>query len=91
MFAPIDIITSSLEDVQPVYSAMFEILNPAADGWFRLEVDFSKVPGGRDFEMGRKRWIRLEGLNVDTGGLAVSPPLDLNVVALEGWVLFTDF
>lgn len=68
---------------------MFEVMNPAAEGWFRLEVDFNKVPGGRDFEVSRKRWIRLESLNVDTSGLATSPPLDLNVVALEGSVLST--
>ena len=66
---------------------MFEIENPATAGCFRLEVEFNKVPGGGDFEMGRKRWIRLEGSNVETGGLAISPPLDLNVVALEGSVL----
>ena len=66
---------------------MFEIRNPTAEGFFRLEVEFNRAPGGGDFEMGRKRWIRLEGANVETGGLASSPLLDLNVVALEGSVL----
>lgn len=66
---------------------MFEVVNPTAEGWFRLEVEFDEVPGGGDFEMGRRRWIRLEGANVETGGLASAPPLDLNIVALEGSVL----
>lgn len=87
LFAPCDIVTSSLEDVQPVYSAMFEVKNPAAEGWIRLEIEFNKVPETLDFEKGRKRWVRLEGSTVDSGAMASSPPLDLNVVALEGSVL----
>lgn len=66
---------------------MFEFAAVAADGLLRLEIEFSKASVNGDFEIGRKRWIRLEGAGVETGGLSTSPPLDLNLVALEGSVL----
>ncbi len=88
LFAPIDVMISSLEDVQPVYSAMFDIFNTATDGLIRLEVDFSHGSASGDYEIGRKRWIRLDGSNLEPGVLASSQPLDLNVVALEGFGLF---
>lgn len=79
--------TSSLEDVEPVYSAMFEFATAAVGGMLRLEIEFSKSVGTGDFEIGRKRWIRLDGSEAETGGLSTCPPLDLNLVALEGLVL----
>ncbi|KAI9881017.1 MAG: hypothetical protein M1830_008899 [Pleopsidium flavum] len=84
LFAPIDVMTSSLEDVQPVYSAMFEFATGATDGVIRLEIEFSKASAEGDFDISRQRWIRLDGTDVETGGLSTSPPLDLNLVALEG-------
>ena len=86
LFAPNDVMTTSLEDVQPVFSAMFEIDTAAAEGLLRLEVEFSKVTASGDSEIARKRWIRLDGPNVESGSRGASPPLDLNVVALEGYV-----
>lgn len=59
---PVDAVTPTLAEVQPEFSASFELGFVGTSGVVRLDVAFTKNPSGQ-YELSSSRWLRMEGRN----------------------------
>ncbi|KAI9839915.1 MAG: hypothetical protein M1819_000107 [Sarea resinae] len=83
---PMDVMCGALEEVRPIYSAMFEVASSDGMGHLRLEIEFRKSTKPGEFEVPLKKWFRINNSN-GTNGMEKSGkilmPLNLNFVDLE--------
>lgn len=59
---PVDAVTLTLADVEPEFSASFELGFVGRPGTVRLDVAFAKNNGGQ-YELASSRWLRAEERN----------------------------
>ncbi|KAL4755082.1 hypothetical protein BDW72DRAFT_189690 [Aspergillus terricola var. indicus] len=57
LFEPLDDASTALEDAELAYSVNFEFLG-ADKSMLRLEAEFAKSPGAREYEIKERRWLR---------------------------------
>ncbi|KAL4741387.1 hypothetical protein BDV11DRAFT_213168 [Aspergillus similis] len=79
LFEPIDDASTALEDAELAYSVNFEFLG-ADKSMLRLEAEFAKSPGAREYEIKERRWLRprTDGQTRDK-----RPPLHVAVIDFE--------
>ncbi|KAL4905911.1 hypothetical protein BDW74DRAFT_177607 [Aspergillus multicolor] len=79
LFEPLDKTSTSLEDAELAYSVNFEFVG-ADKSMLRLEAEFAKSPGARDYEIKERRWLRprTDGQTRDK-----RPPLHVAVIDFE--------
>ncbi|KAL4778845.1 hypothetical protein BJX76DRAFT_352283 [Aspergillus varians] len=79
LFEPCDGTSTSLESAELAYSVNFEFLG-ADKSMLRLEAEFSRSPGAREYEIRERRWLRPR-----TGGETGEkrPPLHVAIIDFE--------
>ncbi|KAL4872820.1 hypothetical protein BDV12DRAFT_210148 [Aspergillus spectabilis] len=79
LFEPCDNTSNSLESAKLAYSVNFEFLG-AGRSMLRMEAEFAKRTGARDFEITERRWLRprIDGRSGDK-----RPPLHIAVIDFE--------
>ncbi|KAL4997167.1 hypothetical protein BDV10DRAFT_195401 [Aspergillus recurvatus] len=79
LFEPLDDASTALEDAELAYSVNFEFLG-ADKSMLRLEAEFAKSPGAREYEIKERRWLRsrTDGQTRDK-----RPPLHVAVIDFE--------
>ncbi|KAI9819958.1 MAG: hypothetical protein M1827_006528 [Pycnora praestabilis] len=85
IFDPIDAMTTKLEDVQPAYSAMFDMVAISEEGPLRLEVEFARSSEVDEYEVSSYQWSRIEAPKVVRDeSPTLAGPLAAAVVDLVG-------
>ncbi|KAL4886595.1 hypothetical protein BJY04DRAFT_228404 [Aspergillus karnatakaensis] len=79
LFEPCDNASTSLESVRPTYSVNFEFLG-ADKSMLRMEAEFTKASGAREYAATERRWLRPR---VDGQFTDMRPPLHVAVVDFE--------
>lgn len=79
LFEPLDDASTALEDAELAYSVNFEFLG-ADKSMLRLEAEFAKSPGAREYEIKERRWLRPR---TDGQIREKRPPLHIAVIDFE--------
>ncbi|KZF26310.1 hypothetical protein L228DRAFT_235398 [Xylona heveae TC161] len=80
---PADAMTSGLENVQPVFSASFEVTDPSIHETFRLDIEFHKAVDVESFEISSKRWFKVGKQNPQGRLQPISRNVPLSVKSLN--------
>ncbi|KAL4812368.1 hypothetical protein BDW67DRAFT_193677 [Aspergillus spinulosporus] len=79
LFEPLDDASTTLEDAELAYSVNFEFLG-ADKSMLRLEAEFAKSPGAREYEIKECRWLKPRN---DGQTREKQPPLHVAVIDFE--------
>lgn len=91
-FKPADVLIPTLENVAPVYTAVFEFRHRDT-GNVRLEVRMTKGFGtDSHYELSHKQWTRIEKLEpTRPSDETASPPLEVSMVRLHRCVIVDSY
>lgn len=79
LLAPFEATALSLDTIEPIYAVNFEFLSEN-DALLRLEVEFIRYPGSKQFEVAQRRWVKPQGAD-RTGDKRA--PLQVGVIDFE--------
>lgn len=79
LLEPFEATALSLETIEPIYAVNFEFLGENTS-MLRLEVEFVRYPGSKQFEVAQRRWVVPQGTDRPGDKKA---PLQVGIIDFE--------